>query len=134
MWVPTDRAAASAAQADAQAPTTNVPAAVTAEDLAQLEASILQRVRMEVEEQLRTVSVPSQSLPVTLASSARIGDEDLESLLDRIAAIEQWKDDQITLNAIFNGQFGRLNSRTNSLTQQVELSRMQRAAFEAGAR
>ena len=52
----------------------------------------------------------------------------------RLAAIEQWMDDQISLNAAFNGQFGRLNSRTSSLSEQIELSRMQRVGLETGAR
>lgn len=104
---------------------------VTPEDLAKLESAILQRVRSEMTERMRAAEPTAGS-----ASTARVGlvnrpDNTTDA---RLAVIEQWMDDQISLNAAFNGQFGRLNSRTSSLSEQIELSRMQRVGLETGAR
>jgi len=105
---------------------------ITPEDLAKLEAVILQRVRSEMTERIRA-SAPQAG---STGSTARVGmlnrsDSATEA---RLAAIEQWMDDQISLNAAFSGQFGRLNSRTSSLSEQIELSRLQRVGLETGAR
>lgn len=107
-------------------------ASVTAEDLAKLESAILQRVRGEMADRIRAATPPAGSS----GSTARVNAVNRPDTVTeaRLAAIEQWMDDQISLNAAFNGQFGRLNSRTSSLSQQIELSRMQRVGFETGAR
>jgi len=89
-------------------------AGVTQEDLARLEAAILEQVRTEMGQQLRTV---------------RSGDT-----AARLAVIEQWMDDQISLNNLFNSKFGSLTSRTSSLSEQIELSRLQRTGLEGSLR
>lgn len=131
MWLP-EMGGTTSLQADAEPTVVHEPIVATVEDLARLEETILQRVRVEMDEQMRASAGQSPQL-AHVATSAPIG-ADVDDLSDRLAAIEQWKDDQIMLNAIFNGQFGRLNSRTNNLTEQVELSRMLRAVYEAGGR
>lgn len=134
-WIPGPTASTSTVQAGAvpeAAARSQAASTITPEDLAKLESDILQRVRSELAERTRAVSPQAESG----ASTARVGmlnrpDDVTEA---RLAAIEQWMDDQISLNAAFSGQFGRLNSRTSSLSEQIELSRMQRVALETGAR
>ena len=74
----------------------------------------LEQVRTEMGQQLRTV---------------RSGDT-----AARLAVIEQWMDDQISLNNLFNSKFGSLTSRTSSLSEQIELSRLQRTGLEGSLR
>jgi hypothetical protein len=95
------------------APPPTVQVGVTADDLARLEASILERVRAEVNEQIGAVAHPAEA---------------------RLAVIEGWVDDQMNLNVAFNGQFGRLNRATSSLSEQIELSRLQNVGLDGGAR
>ena len=104
--------------------------AVTADDLARLEATLLDRVRIEMAEQLKQVQVPAQT-----ASMARISsDAQFNGTETRLAVIEDWMDDQIRLNNIFNSKFGSLSSRTSSLSEQIELSRLQRISLDGGVR
>jgi hypothetical protein len=134
-WIPGPTASAPVVQAGVAPEAAARPQAVstvTPQDLAKLEADILQRVRGELTERIRAATPQAESG----GSTARVGmwnrpDDVTEA---RLAAIEQWMDDQISLNAAFSGQFGRLNSRTSSLSEQIELSRMQRVTLETGAR
>jgi hypothetical protein len=103
---------------------------LTPDDLTRLKADILATVRTEMESRLQTVSttpsVPSGLVPVR---------ETTNDLAERLAAIERWKDDQITLNALFNGQFGRLNRVTSDLNEFAQQSsRMQPVSFNPGGR
>jgi hypothetical protein len=93
---------------------------------------ILQRVRNEMTERIRAATPQAASGGSTVQAGLMNRPENMTEA--RLAAIEQWMDDQISLNAAFNGQFGRLNSRTSSLSEQIELSRMQRVGLETGAR
>jgi anti-sigma factor RsiW len=124
---------AAAAPVAVAAVTESVPAqqvSVTEADLARLEAAILERVRQEVSEQIRTAAPVA---PAGGATRVNVGTrrDDMEA---RLAILEQWMDDQISLNNIFNSKFGSLNSRTSSLSEQIELSRLQRVGFEGSAR
>jgi hypothetical protein len=133
-WTPDSTAIAPTVQANAIPETAARPQAtstITAEDLARLESVILQRVRSEMSERIRATTPQEGSGGGTTRSILNRPDNVTEA---RLAAIEQWMDDQINLNAAFNGQFGRLNSRTSSLSEQIELSRMQRVGLETGAR
>lgn len=109
-------------------------APATAEDLERLEAALLIRLRAEMDERLRMASVQTGegAAPVTQARDAitRVSADQVQALSRRLAAVESWRDDQISLNAVFNGQFGRLNSRTSSLSDQLEFSQMQRIGLE----
>lgn len=131
MWLPAggDGPAATQMAASSPAMAAQPVSTITAEDLARLEASILERVRGEMETRLESVGAGAVPSPRVVFAGG-----DIDSLSDRLEAIEQWKDDQINLNAVFNGQFGRLNSRTSTLHDMVELSRMQRVGFETGGR
>jgi hypothetical protein len=120
-WMP-DRSPVDSAVVASAAPTPQAPlqpvSTVTAADLARLEAAILERVRGEMREQMRAARVPNRS-------------GDIET---RVVMIERLLDDQISLNNIFNSKFGSLNSRTSSLSEQFELSRLQRVGFEGSVR
>jgi hypothetical protein len=114
-------------------------AAVGPDDLARLEAAILERVRREMIEQLR-VGAPTPTAPSPLAQVAASSRTDntaarLAAIERRLDEQEEWRDDQISLNALFNGQIGRVNSRTSSLSEQIELqTRLQRVGLDAGSR
>ncbi len=106
-------------------------AAVTSDDLARLEAVILERVRSEMSEQIR-LAVPVEPSRVAVPVNVANRTDDIE---ERLAFIERLMDDQISLNNIFNGKFGSLNSRTSSLSEQIELSRrLQRVGLEGSVR
>lgn len=134
-WLPAPGVPAAAPAAMAAATTARaVPAGVTADDLAHLEASILERVRDEMEGRLQAVSVVSSDpasplVPVGTGARSRGSVEHLEA---RLLAIEQLIDDQIALNNYFNGQFGRLNSTTSNLREAVEMSSLQRISLDGG--
>lgn len=105
--------------------------ALTAEDLqrleARIEASVLARVRGEVDTRLASVAAtPAPGL--VQASTGTSSSREAERIADRLATIERWMDDQITLNNVFNGNFGRLNTRTSDLRDMVETG-MQRVGF-----
>jgi hypothetical protein len=117
--------------AAASTPQPATVATVTAEDLARMEAAILERVRNEMTERMRTSAPQGASSPTLARVSASSRPDATEA---RLTAIEQWMDDQISLNAIFNGQVGRLNSRTSNLSEQFELSRLQRVGLEGVTR
>jgi anti-sigma factor RsiW len=106
------------------------PVVVSAVDRASIEAAILERVRQEIDEKVRAVSLnqPTASSPEIATATP-----DLD-LVRRVAAIEDWVDDQISLNAVFNGQFGRLNRQAASLSQELEISRLQQVGLQTGAR
>jgi hypothetical protein len=132
-WAPDARPATTAAAvAPTAAPTPQPASAATADDLARLESAILERVRAEMTERLRanapTGPASSSNLARVSASSSR---DDTQA---RLAAIEQWMDDQISLNAIFNGQVGRLNRSTSDLSERIELSRLQSVGLDGGSR
>jgi hypothetical protein len=138
MWLPGPAPAPTAVPVvAATAPAVQqVPAAVTADDLARLEASILERVRGEMDGRLQAVSAaqapPASALvPVGTGNRSRAGFEHLEA---RVATVEQWVDDQIALNNYFNGQFGRLNNTTSSLRDAVEMSSLRRVSLDGGGR
>lgn len=107
-------------------------AMVTAEDLVRLEAAIVERLRAEMDEKVRAVASRIEAAPPVQRVSQPAAGPDLD-LARRVAILESWMDDQISLNAIFNGNFGRLNSRTASLSQELELSRLQMVGLESAA-
>lgn len=109
----------------------HVASTVTANDLAELETVILERLRAEMAQQIRA-NAPA---PTAAAVPTRVGNQTGTSELeDRLAAVERWRDDQISLNVLFNGNFGRLNRSTSSLSEQIEMSRMQLVGLEGAAR
>ena len=114
---------------------TGEAALVTTADLARMEAAILERVRSEFEERIKTASA-SQRPQAPAMTRVSTGGPTIEPevLARRVAALESWMDNQISLNAIFDNKFGRLNRSTSNLSEQVELSRMQRVSLETGAR
>jgi anti-sigma factor RsiW len=131
---PTVVAGSAAANPQPQAVST-----VTSEELARMEAAILQRLRNELTEQLR-VSTPAAS-PSSAGLARAAASNRPDDTGARLAAIErrlddqdQWRDDQISLNAIFNGQVGRLNRSTSNLSERFELSRMQTVGLDGGSR
>lgn len=126
-----------------QGPASNVPVmasapgqgtvTISADELsrieARLEASILQRVRGEMETRMQAVaSAPSSQIVHT---STTPGEADRISA--RLAIIEQWKDDQIALNVYNVNQFGRLARSTRELNDRVD-ARVQQVGFEPGSR
>jgi hypothetical protein len=132
-WVPDARPATTAAAvAPTAVPTPQPTSVVTPDDLARIESAILERVHAEMTERLRA------STPTGSASSANLARVNASSQRDdtqaRLAAIEQWMDDQISLNAIFNGQVGRLNRSTSDLSERIELSSLQRVGLDGGSR
>ena len=127
---PAQAPAASVADATATtpAPTAN---AVTADDLEQLEAALLARLTAEIDRKVEAATVSSNAAPVmTNATTSASTDE----LARRVAILEGWRDDQISLNALFNGNFGRLNSRTASLSQELEMSMLRQVGLESSPR
>jgi hypothetical protein len=127
---------ASSSSAPGLSPASTTGAAVvTTADLARMEAAILERVRSEFEERIRSASASQrpQAPAMTRVSTGAAG-ADPDLLARRVAALESWMDNQISLNAIFDNKFGRLNRSTSNLSEQVELSRMQRVSLETGAR
>lgn len=134
-WVPQSRPAATmASETTATVPAPQLVSTVTAEDLARMEAAILERVRSEMIERLR-VSAPTGTGPASSANLARVSASSRpDDTQARLAAIEQWMDDQISLNALLNGQLGRLNNRTSNLSERFELSRLQNVGLDGGSR
>jgi anti-sigma factor RsiW len=104
---------------------------VSAEDLAALETAILERVRAEMSQRLSSPAVQTPAAAVAVVRDSNpLGTDPTEA---RLAAIEQWMDDQTSLNAAFYGQFGRLNSRTSNLSEQLEVS-LRRVSLASGGR
>jgi len=129
-------AAAPTAPAASLAPASTGDAAlVTTADLARMETAILERVRSEFEERVNAASASQRpQAPAMTRVSAGPPTTEADVLARRVAALESWMDDQISLNAIFDNKFGRLNRSTSNLSEQVELSRMHRVSLETGAR
>ena len=135
----TDTSLTVVAGSEATNPQPQMVSTVTSEDLARMEAAILERLRGELTEQLR---VSALAAPPSSAGLARAGTSSRpDDTGARLAAIErrlddqdQWRDDQISLNAIFNGQVGRLNRSTSNLSERFELSRMQTVGLDGGSR
>jgi anti-sigma factor RsiW len=116
--------------ATAAAPPTAAVPAVAPEDLAQLEAKILARLSSELDRKVQAATAASNAAPVMAASPS----VNTEELARRVAILEGWRDDQISLNALFNGNFGRLNSRTASLSQELEMSMLRQVGLESSPR
>ncbi len=134
--VPPQMAAAPASLGASLTPaSTGEAALVTTADLARMEAAILERVRSEFEERVKAASASQRpQAPAMTRVSSGTPTPESDVLARRVAALESWMDDQISLNAIFDNKFGRLNRSTSNLSEQVELSRMQRVSLETGAR
>lgn len=128
-WMAPEAGVPSAVVATAE-PAMPPAAAVTSDDLARLEAVILERVRNEMSEQIRLATLAEPPPAAARVNVANRGD-DIET---RLAFIERLMDAQISLNNIYNGKFGSLNSQTSSLSEQIELSRLQRVGFEGSVR
>ena len=110
----------------------HVQTTVSAEDLARLENAILNRVRTEMDTRIQSAFATAVSAP----QLTQVGttSAQFQAFSQRLAEVERWKDDQISLNVMFDDQFGRLNSRTSNLTNLVERSALQRVGFETGGR
>lgn len=126
------------AEGVASHPQPQMASTVTSADLARMEAVILERLRNELTQQVR-VATPAPSGTQNMARANTSSRQD--DTVARLAAIErrlddqdQWRDDQISLNAIFNGQVGRLNRSTSNLSERFELSRMQTVGLDGGNR
>lgn len=130
LWAPAPTATvAAAAPADPQS------IALTPADLARLKAEILASVRDEMNTRLEAVSMSAAPVAAPVPASLAAGREGTSDLVDRVAAIERWRDDQITLNAVFNGQVGRLNRVTSDLNDFAQqASRIQPVSFNPGGR
>jgi hypothetical protein len=129
-------AAAAAVVAPNEAPSPQPASVVSPAELARIETAILERVRREMTAQLRaSASAPSNLAQVSTSNRVDNTAARLAALERRLAEQEEWRDDQISLNALFNGQIGRVNNRTSSLSEQIELqSRLQRVGLDAGSR
>lgn len=136
-WSPDARPAATAAAvAPSEASTPQPASAVSPAELARIETAILERVRREMTDQLRvSASAPSNLAQVSASNRPDNTAARLAALERRLDEQEEWRDDQISLNALFNGQIGRVNNRTSSLSEQIELqSRLQRVGLDGGSR
>lgn len=98
---------------------TQLAPAVTERDLAALEARVLERVervRTEMGQQMRAVSSRQSAMPApTLVAAARSAD----TMATRLAELEQWRDDQISLNLALNQNINKTISTTNRLDTQM---------------
>lgn len=90
-------------------------------DLAALEARVVNRVRAELQQQMRAVSSRDTSAGATIAtvSTATPGGGSLEALRRQVADLERWRNDQIGLNFELDRKMNRISNRYSSLDSQM---------------
>jgi hypothetical protein len=125
MWFPAPQAAVSSTQAAATAQ----PMGITPAELARLEASLLSRVRGEMDRRIETVSLeslrPSQ-MPQAVADPPSA--EQVTDLRRQLAELQQWRSNQVMVTLDLHRQIGRLANTTTSINDDLEFSRLQRVS------
>lgn len=90
-------------------------------DLAALETRVVNRVRAELQQQMRAMSSRDTSAGAAIAtvSTASPGGGSLEALRRQVADLERWRNDQIGLNFELDRKMNRISNRYSSLDSQM---------------
>jgi hypothetical protein len=130
MWSPASARTTLAAVDTASPETASRQTALGADELARIEEAILNRVRSEMDARIQSAVATVATSPQTIQAGTTSAQ--FQAFSQRLAEVERWKDDQISLNVMFDDEFGRLNSRTSNLTSLVQRSALQPVGFEGG--
>ena len=116
---------------------TPVAAAVTQQDLAGVEARILDRLRTEMTQQLQTVAAhDAEQSARTMTASNRGADARVDVLARQVADIQSWRQKQVSYN-VENENWKRRQAIAALTSQQLESSRfngMQPVSLEFNGR
>ena len=126
MWFPT---APQAMVSTAQARAATQSVGVTAAELERLEASVLTRMRGEMDQRMQTVSLQStRQAQVQPAAAGGPSTEQVADLRRQLAELQQWRSNQVMVTLDLHRQIGRLANATTSINDDLEFSRLQRVS------